>query len=465
MTEVAQAGRTELRFAAVNFAGLLFQSITFMAPAVAVVFALGVGVEAAGPALPLAVLLALIATLFVAGTIGLLAREMPSAGGLYTYASRSFGPGLGFVVGWIVAIYELAWPAASFLIMPAIMGQVIDIGWVPWAVATAIVALVLSVGGVRLSTRATLILGALEIGVMLALSIWMVAANAGRLTLLPFDAAASTTGSLDGVLKGMIFAILAFTGFEAAVFLGEEGKNPRRFIPYAVVLSALLIGLFFVFAAYSWVVGTGPERFTKVVGESRNPWADLGKQYWGAASILVFFALLNSVLGATVSAVTSGARIFFAMGRSGVLPTALGRVHPTLRTPHVATAAIVGIDLSVALLLGLNFGPRGGFVLLVTVVSILAVVAYMLMCLAAPIFFYRQRHAEFNLLLHGVVPAVGFIAFAFPLYFQFSPFPDAPIAYANWVAVAVPVIGIIIALRRAAQRAPAGAEPPGMTSS
>src|SRR4030081_3756784 len=85
---------------AVGLVPLLFQSITAMAPAAAVAFSIIVGVPYAGGSMPLAVVLALIACLLVAISIGQLARHMPSAGGLYTYAARGIHPIAGFFVAW-----------------------------------------------------------------------------------------------------------------------------------------------------------------------------------------------------------------------------------------------------------------------------------------------------------------------------------------------------------------------------
>src|SRR5438874_12953895 len=85
---------------AVGLAPTLFQSITHMAPAAAVAFSIIVGVPYAGGSIPLAVLLALIACLLCAISIGQLAKHLPSAGGLYTYSSRGLHPYVGFRVAW-----------------------------------------------------------------------------------------------------------------------------------------------------------------------------------------------------------------------------------------------------------------------------------------------------------------------------------------------------------------------------
>src|SRR5450756_3231237 len=73
---------------AIGLREVLFQSVTHMAPAAAVAFSIPAGASFAAGALPLATVLALIACLFVALSIGELARHLPSAGSFYTYASK-----------------------------------------------------------------------------------------------------------------------------------------------------------------------------------------------------------------------------------------------------------------------------------------------------------------------------------------------------------------------------------------
>src|SRR5258705_3272805 len=85
---------------AIGLREVLFQSITDMAPGAAMAASIPAGVAFAGGSLPLAVIFALVACLFCAVSIGLLAREMPSAGSLATYAARGLHPAIGFLVAW-----------------------------------------------------------------------------------------------------------------------------------------------------------------------------------------------------------------------------------------------------------------------------------------------------------------------------------------------------------------------------
>ena len=81
---------------AIGLREVFFQSVTHMAPAVSLAFVFFVAVSFAGPALPRALLLAVAAVLCVASSVGQLAKEMPSAGGLYSYTANALGPKVGF---------------------------------------------------------------------------------------------------------------------------------------------------------------------------------------------------------------------------------------------------------------------------------------------------------------------------------------------------------------------------------
>src|SRR4051812_30416609 len=95
-----------LREHSIGLPQVLFQSITHMAPGAAVAYSLYISVPDAQQALPLAVLLALVACICAATAIGQLAKRFPSAGGMYMYAAGSLGPGFGFLVAWLFVLFE-----------------------------------------------------------------------------------------------------------------------------------------------------------------------------------------------------------------------------------------------------------------------------------------------------------------------------------------------------------------------
>jgi amino acid transporter len=95
--------RSTLRSNAIGLPGVLFQSVTTMAPAGAVAFSLGAAIPYTGGALPLAVAIALVACVLIALNIGSMARHLPSAGGYFTYVSRGLGPQVGWLAGSLVS--------------------------------------------------------------------------------------------------------------------------------------------------------------------------------------------------------------------------------------------------------------------------------------------------------------------------------------------------------------------------
>ena len=169
---------------------VLFQSVTHMAPAAAVAFSIPAGAAYAARALPLSTLLALIACLFVAVSIGELAKHLPSAGGFYTYTSKGLHPWVGFLVAWAYAGAEALIASFLFLNFSFVLADALnsEFGWTKdtwwiWTVATSLIVLVLGYVGVRISTKAGTIMGAFEIVVFGLLAIWLIAKAGSANTL------------------------------------------------------------------------------------------------------------------------------------------------------------------------------------------------------------------------------------------------------------------------------------------
>jgi amino acid transporter len=455
-SRAAPAEFDHLREHSIGLPQVLFQSITHMAPGAAIAFSILVSVQFAGPALPLAVLAALVACLLVAIAIGQLAKEIPSAGGLYAYVTRALGPEAGFMVGWAFLLFQPLVAPLLFLIFAWVvddvwtaddngLGMSTSLWWL-WVLIAAAIVFFLTYRDVRLSTNAGVVLGIFEIAVFLGLAAWMILSNLGDLTLQTFNPSNNEVGTLEGTFKGMVFAILAFIGFESAAPLGEEARHPRWTIPRAVVGSTFLIGLFYVLCSYAWVIGTGFGDFTEVTTAAANPWRDLGEVFWSGGWVLVVFAIVNSAIANANAGVNAATRVIYAMGRNGVLPRALARTHPEHRTPHVATIAVTGGGLALALLMGWKWDPLTAFVIIATAVTIVVICMYITVCVACFAYYWRKKRSEWNVWLHGVFPVLGALAFIGPLYYQYRPLPPYPTRYANWIAIGWIVAGLLVML-------------------
>jgi len=441
---------------------LVFQSVTNMAPATAVAIGLLVVISFSGPALPFFILVALAICVCVASSLGQMAKHVPSAGGWYAYVARGIGPRAGFMVGWL---YLFAIPAGLTLILLSLAFVVQDVTvnddrglgwdgspWWLWVVLGAAIMFVLAYRGIRLAMNAAIALGAIELVVFAALGIWMVFENADENTLRVFDPGIALGDDFDWYFKGLVLAILVFVGFEGAAPLAEEARDPRRTVPRAIVGSTLGIGVFVVFCAYAMVVGFGLDEFAEAALAVGNPWVELGDAFWGVGWTLIFFAVLNSLLGLGNAVVNAASRIVYALGRNGAIPSVFSRTHPAYRTPHVAITATVVVGTVAALLSGWRWDLLTGIGVAAVALTVQLMLIYIAVCLSTFLFFWRERRQEFSVWLHGLVPLAGTVGLVAVIYYQYRPLPPYPVRYANWFVLGVLFVGVLVLLWLARER-------------
>ncbi len=452
----ASSGQATLRSNAIGLPGVLFQSITTMAPASAVAFSLGAAIPFAGGALPLAVLIALIVCTLIAVNVGALARYMPSAGGFFTYVSRGYGSQAGWMAGWLFSLAYLLVVPLQLLVLGPVADQFVNQyfhlsfgpnGWAVWAMIFAVIIFVLTYFGIKISADAGVILGAIEITVFVLLSIWLIVTAGSGNTAATFNPASSlesgsVLGSWQGILHGMIFAFLAFVGFESSAPLAEEAHNPRRTVPRAIVLAAVSIGIFYVFCSYAGVVGWG---FNKIstYPSNPNPWGTMATRVWGIFAFVAILAILNSALANSNAGVNAATRVLYAMGRARTLPRPLAHISNRFRTPNIAIIFTMIVGIILTLWPGFVYGPTTAFALIGTIITIPILVVYMAACLAVPLFYLREQRQNFNVVWHIIVPLIPFIVLIFPILAQFIPAPAAPLNLAGPIVAAWFVIGLI----------------------
>jgi amino acid transporter len=412
-----------LSHGAIGLREVLFQSVTSMAPAGAVALSIAAGATYAGGALPLAVLLALIACLLVATSIGQLAKHLPSAGSIYTYPAEAIHPALGFLVGWGYALVEALLGPITMILVGYLVGSIThsEFGWpftttwVIFMIVGSILVAALNYRGIQVSAKAGTVLGAFEILVFLVLAVWLIVKAGSHNTFSVFtlhDATIKGYKGFSGIAAGSVYTILAFIGFEASAPLAEEARNPRRTIQIAVVASCLVIGLFYVLTTYAGDVFTGPDKFVSfgALGGG-SPWIQLGRDAWGLGWVVAFIAILNSTFANGNAGTLATTRTWYAMSRIGLLPSPLARLHPRWNSPYVGVLVQLVLTLAVGLPVGLKYGPTTAFVFLATILTGIMIAIYMVFNLSCIMFYLRRRRQEFNLALHAVIPVLGILAF------------------------------------------------------
>jgi amino acid transporter len=412
---------TGLRRDAIGLREVLFQSITDMAPGAAIAASIPFGVGFAGGGLPLAVMVALVASLFTAWTISQLAKEIPAAGSLATYAARGIHPAAGFLVAW--AYVMVGWLVAPLVLLQLGFTTAATLNtefswpanlWWPWSILGMLIVFAVGYFGIRASARLGTILGIFEIAVFAIMGVLLVMHAGGHNTASVFTTKFTPPGKyhgVSGIIAGSVFTVLAFLGFESAAPLAEEARNPRRTVQLAVLLSTLFIGALYVFTTYAMDVEFGPNKFASfTTGTGAASWVGVARALYGLFWVLVFFAIVNSTLANSNAGVNVASRTSFAMGRIHAFPAVFGRVSERHRSPVLAIATGCVIGLAVMLGLGLGYGPVTAFGMVATALVILLVGIYLVMDLACIGYFVRRAHG-FNLISHVIVPVLGIAAF------------------------------------------------------
>jgi len=254
-------------------------------------------------------------------------------------------------------------------------------------------------------------------------------------------------------------AILILVGFESVTAMGAEAKHPKKDIPRAVLLSLVIQGavcyLIEYFAA-NYMLNNG---YTiPNAGASGAPIGDMmviagtwlfGSYSAGRAFMLVQAAtVFLALIGTTLSCLSTGARVTYAMGRDEEVPSHFGMLHGKTASPHRAiwTLAVISLVLgiiTVSVYLGgttpapldkhnawYSFGifEPATYAALPNTLVIMTLISnfgtfmlYMITCWIAMVAF--KEHHSFNGLKHMVIPIFGLLAnLACMLFYLIGPF-------------------------------------------
>jgi amino acid transporter len=446
----AQAASTtstpQLRRNALGLPQMVFQGITHIAPSINVVFTFPLIALKAGPDMPISFLLTTIVCLFIANTVSQFSRYMPSSGGYYSFATRGLGSRSGFMTTWSYLIYDIIGPAGAIGFLGYLASTTlqtasgVNVPWWIFALATFGIVWVLTHFGIRLSMRTTALFGGIEMLIMLALAItFLLYPGHGShfsAPLIPNNA----PHHYQGILAGMVFSVLALSGFEAPAPLAQETRRAGKFIGRAVMLSLVLIGIFYIFTSYSSAIGWGTGNMAAFASNA-NPYYALGHSLWGVGWWFVFIAIVNSSIGVGLACTNAASRVAYTMGQAGTLPARFGRIHPVHRTPTFAIAVQQLIGIVAILLVGGLLAPGVIFGFLGTITTLAVIVLYIMANLALTAYIRREHRDDFSVWRHGVIPWVGTLALLPVLWVTVWPVPAWPVNITPYLFVAALVVG------------------------
>ena len=458
---------TDLKPGAVGLAGAVMQNITHIAPAIAAFFFTQTLVSFAGGQAPLAYLVGLIIVIPLGVCLMELAKKFPSAGGYFTYVSRTLGPTMGFLTAWVFVLYSPVVAGPSL----AVLGQIlqdelqsnygITFHW--WYAVVIGIPLVAWAGysGIALSIKWIVVVGLAEFLIVLALGLTGLAdPGPGGFTFATFTTSFNPGGlaTTSGFFIVVVLTVQGLTGWEAAVPLAEETENPRRNVPRSIMASILIIGIMLVIAQWGQVIGWGVDDLPNLKTSAEVPGLVIAHRVWGGAWWLTLLAMITSVLGASLACQNVATRMWYSMGRVGVLPKSFGQVHPTRKTPTNAVTAqlILSVVLGfggpwlMAQINGKQDGwgdPWAFFIFLIAFVLVLGVIfVYVAANVGLVVYFWTKARDEFSWIKHFFFPVVtsavliGSIYAAFVLVPPPPPNNWTPLVAAIWLGLGIAII-------------------------
>lgn len=391
---------------------VLAQSVSAVAPSAAATTIPVIVAAVAGQGATWSLLAATALSFLVGRTVNQFVRRVAGTGSLYTYVSLGLGPVAGVVAGaalllgygFIAAFsltgsgYYLDYLLSRFV--PSVGGSALVTAVVVVGTAAAVFAVIAL--GVRLSTRLTLLVESLSVGVVVVLVVALV------VHARPADLSAVALGPTrpSELAVGTALAVTAFVGFESASVLGVEARRPFQAIPRALTWTVLVAGALYLVSAAAQQAG-----FAVIGGDlarSASPVNELASAFglpW--LGLLLDLGIAASFAACAIASTTALVRVLFAMGREGVLPRVLGRASPRFRTPFVAGVVACSLLAAVpvaALVAGLPTWTLMQAELVVAAIGYLG--AYALTCFAAPVFLRRIGEATAGAVAVAVVTGV-----------------------------------------------------------
>ena len=264
------------------------------------------------------------------------------------------------------------------------------------AICTALVGFLAAVNyrGVKSGAAASNIFTAAKLAALFLFAaaggifLWHTRATAASFS--PFSA--SATHPLRNWFEAMLVIQFAYGGFESAIVPMAEARNPRRDVPFALLMALLTTTLLYCFIQYI-VVMVLPSAAATDRPLSLAALAMWGE--WGASAIAT--AALISVYGFLSAHMLNAPRLAFALGEHGDFPALFARVHLRYRTPHVSILVFAGFVWTLA--------AFGSFKWNVIVSSVARLFVFIAVCLALPVLRRkRPTAASFR------VPAGDFVA-------------------------------------------------------
>jgi APA family basic amino acid/polyamine antiporter len=277
--------------------------------------------------------------LCVLGALSLaeLAAMIPKAGGLYAYLREGYGKLTAFLYGW--CLFWLVRPAATGALASAfaISLPIGDNG--KFAVSLSCIAVLawVNIMGVAWGGRMQSLTTVIKVAFLLAvISLPWLTSTAEVANLSTSLESGESSVTIRSFMAALLAVMFAYNSWHEVVPMAEEIKDPKRNIPWALLVGVGLITLLYVGTniAYHSVM-----TMDEMVAEKNSAKAVMDHIFGPVGGTIMTILVMCSIFGTLNANLLHAPRVYFAMARDGLFFQRLGELHPTRRTPMAAILA------------------------------------------------------------------------------------------------------------------------------
>jgi len=434
-------GASGLRRNILSMPEVLTQSVANAAPSAAVSVLPAIAFIYAGNGAWLTFVIATISLVLIGYSVSIFARRFASAGSFYVYNTKALGPAGGFASGWALTLGYVFTAMATTCGVAIYLGAFLTQIGLPGGTTGAILLMIaidvaiaswFAYRSIGLSARVSLVLEAISMTIILVLFVIVFVRKGISTDVLSLKGMPSA-----GIGPGIVIAIFAFVGFESAASLGLEAKNPYSTVPRSVIISAVLVGVFYIIGTLAQ--STGFEGAKVGLDSAPAPLFDLaglmGVSWIGYAMNL---GITASNFACTLASINAGSRIVYQMGQDGMILSAAGRSHATNQTPHIGIYLVVPLMLLGPFVIILSgHTPIDVINWMGTTATFGFMLAYLLVAIAAPLYLYRRGEPYIAPLVVGIIGSLVMLYVYYASVWPIQPMPGPlwPIIFVAWMVI------------------------------
>jgi APA family basic amino acid/polyamine antiporter len=268
-----------------------------------------------------------------------LAAMFPSDAAEYVYVRKAYhSKFLGFILSWLIIFTGILSASTVALGFAGYFNSIFSSYFNFPLILTAIVLLIflsfVNFYGIKESSKMNIVFSSIEVlGLIIVIALALASRNFANVNYFEMP------NGFKGIFSASILVFFAYIGFEEVVHISEETKNPKKFIPKAILLAIAVTTILYLLVSVS-VITLTPWNTLSVP----NPLAfAASKSILGShANFLISVIALFATLGTILIILVGTSRMIYGVAKERALPSILSKIHKKRKTPWIAVA-VAGI--------------------------------------------------------------------------------------------------------------------------